>query len=102
MSKSRKNKNKNVTSIAIKLNAISVRDMFFKFLVLDLLVVIVLAVLWCINAEKTFYGSLVENAQRSIELFPIEAAKYTVVWDNGRTMVKEAASFINTLNSVKS
>lgn len=97
MSKSRKNKNKNVTSIAIKLNAISVRDMFFKFLVLDLLVVIVLAVLWCINAEKTFYGSLVENAQRSIELFPIEAAKYIVVWDNGRTMVKEAASFINTL-----
>lgn len=102
MSKSRKNKNKNVTSIAIKLNAISLRDMFFKFLVLDLLIIIVLSGLWCIDAERTFYGSLVENAKRSIQVYPIETAKYTVVWDNGKTMVKEATSFINTLLQILS
>lgn len=102
MSKSKRNKTKNVTSIAIKLNAISVRDMFFKFLVLDLLIIIVLVGLWCIDAERTFYGSLVENAQRSIEIYPIETAKYTVVWDNGKTMVKEATSFINTLLKIVS
>lgn len=100
MSKKKNIKNRSVTSIAIKLNAISVRDMFFKFLFIDLLIVGVMTVLWCINAEKTFYGSLVENAQRSIELFPIEASTYTVVWDNGKTMVKEATDFINIIMQI--
>ena len=64
---SKKNKPKNVTSIAIKINAISVRD---------------------------FYGELVKNAQRSFKFFPIENSTYTVVWSNGKTMVKEAGAFL--------
>ena len=100
MSKDRKNKN--VTSIAIKLNAIYVRDIFFKFLVLDLFLIIALVVFWCVDAEKTFYGALVENAQRSLEIYPIERAQYTVIWDNGKTMIKEATSFIETLIKIMS
>ena len=102
MSKDIKSKNKNVTSIAIKLNAIYVRDIFFKFLVLDLCLIIALVIFWCVDAEKTFYGTLVENAQRSLEVYPIERAQYTVIWDNGKTMIKEATSFIETLIKIMS
>lgn len=97
-----KNKNKNVTSIAIKLNAINVRDMFFKFLVLDLLLIGVLGALWCIDAEKIFYGSFIENAKRSLEVYPIETARYTVIWENGKTMVKDMAPFLDTLIQIMS
>lgn len=101
MSKS-KNKNKNVTSIAIKLNAISVRDMFFKFLVLDILLIVVLGGLWCIDAEKIFYGSFIENAKRSLDVYPIATAKYTVIWENGKTMVKDMSPFLDTLIQIMS
>lgn len=91
---SKKNKPKNVTSIAIKINAISVRDLFFRFLAIDICLIIILIILWCIQAEKDFYGELVKNAQRSFKFFPIENSTYTVVWSNGKTMVKEAGAFL--------
>lgn len=91
---SKSNKPKNVSSIAIKINAISVRDLFLKFLVIDICLMAILIILWCVQAEKDFYGSLVENAQRSFNFFPIENSNYTVVWSNGKTMVKEASTFL--------
>ena len=39
---SKKRKTKNVISIAIKLNAIQVRDLFFKFLIIDTIILIIL------------------------------------------------------------
>ena len=97
---SKNKKNKKVTSIAIKINAIQVRDLFFKFLIIDTIVLAVLIILWCIDSEKGFYGSLVESAQRKINFYPIETATYTVVWDNGKTMVKEASEFLYTIRKI--
>ena len=54
----------------------------------------VLIVLWCIDSENNFYGELVNNAERAINFYPIETATYTVIWDNGKTMVKEASEFL--------
>lgn len=102
MSKNKKSKNKNVTSIAIKINAIAVRDLFFRFLVINFCLIIVLIGLWCIDAEKTFYGELVQKAQRSFDFYPIEASKYTVVWVNGETMIKEASTFLDSLIKIMS
>lgn len=90
----KKRKTKNVTSIAIKLNAIQVRDLFFKFLIIDAIILIILIGLWCIDAEKNFYGELINNAKRSISFYPIETSTYTVTLDNGKTMVKEASDFL--------
>ena len=50
--------------------------------------------LWCIESEKSFYGELVNNAERAINFYPIETATYTVIWDNGKVMVKEASEFL--------
>ena len=91
---SRIRKTKNVTSIAIKLNAIKVRDLFFKFLIIDAILMSILIGLWCIESEKSFYGELVNNAERAINFYPIETATYTVIWDNGKVMVKEASEFL--------
>lgn len=91
---SRIRKTKNVTSIAIKLNAIQVRDLFFKFLIIDTILMAILIGLWCIESEKSFYGELVNNAERAINFYPIETATYTVIWDNGKVMVKEASEFL--------
>lgn len=87
-------KNKNVTSIAIKINAISVRNLFFKFVALNICLIVILIGIWCIDNENNFYGEIAQNAQRSFHLYPIEEAKYTVVWDNGKTMVREASAFL--------
>ena len=90
----KRRKTKNVTSIAIKLNAIKVRDLFFKFLIIDAILMAILIGLWCIESEKSFYGELVNNAERAINFYPIETATYTVIWDNGKVMVKEAGEFL--------
>ena len=90
----KRRKTKNVTSIAIKLNAIKVRDLFFKFLIIDAILMSILIGLWCIESEKSFYGELVNNAERAINFYPIETATYTVIWDNGTVMVKEASEFL--------
>lgn len=98
MSKSKKNKN--VTSIAIKINAISVRDLFFRFLIIDICLILILIGIWCMDAEKSFYGELVQNAKRSFNFYPIETSNYTVVWDNGKTMVKEASTFLYSIRKI--
>ena len=98
MSKSKKNKN--VTSIAIKINAISVRDLFLRFLVIDICLILILIGIWCMDAEKSFYGELVQNAKRSFNFYPIETSNYTVVWDNGKTMVKEASTFLYSIRKI--
>ena len=91
---SKKNKVKNVTSIAIKLNAISVRELFFKLLFLDICIVAILIGFWCIEGEIQFYGEFVKSAQRTVNFYPIETANYKVVWEDGRTLVKEASEFL--------
>lgn len=97
---SKNNKSKNVTSIAIKINSISVRNLFFRFLVIDICLILILVGLWCIESEKNFYGELVKNAQRSFNFYPIETSSYTVVWNNGKTMVKESGTFLYNLRKI--
>ena len=96
----KRRKTKNVTSIAIKLNAIKVRDLFFKFLIIDAILMSILIGLWCIESEKSFYGELVNNAERAINFYPIETATYTVIWDDGKTMVKAASYFLYNLRKI--
>ena len=96
----KRRKTKNVTSIAIKLNAIKVRDLFFKFLIIDAILMAILIGLWCIESEKSFYGELVNNAERAINFYPIETATYTVIWDDGKTMVKAASYFLYNLRKI--
>ena len=91
---SKKNKVKNVTSISIKLNAISVRELFIKFIILDIFIVAILIGFWCIEGEIQFYGEFVKSAQRAVNFYPIETATYKVIWEDGRTLVKEASEFL--------
>ena len=97
---SKNKKNKNVTSIAIKINAISVRDLFFKFLVLNICLMFIIIVLWCMDAEKTFYGDVIQNAQRHFDFYPIETSQYTVILDNGKTLVKDASTFLYAIRKI--
>lgn len=97
---SKNKKSKNVTSIAIKLNAISVRDLFLKFFILNLCLIFILIVLWCMESEKSFFGEVVKNAKRNVEFYPIETASYTVVLDNGKTLVKNASEFLYLLRKI--
>ena len=94
---SRKSKNKTFTSIAIKLNSIFVRDIFFKFLLIDICIIIGFIGVWCIEGELNFYGEFVKNAQRSFNFYPIETSTYKVIFDNGSVMIKEASNFLNLL-----
>lgn len=93
-------KTRNVTSIAIKLNSMYVRNLFFKFIFLNICLIAILTVVWCIQSEKDFYGSLVANAKRSFDFYPIQTAHYTVVWENGRTMVKNASQFLYNIKAI--
>lgn len=97
---SKKNKTKNVTSIAIKLNSIHVRNLFFNFLILNIGLIIILTIFWCIDNENNFYGDIIQNAQRSFDFYPIGTLKYTVVWDNGKTMVQDASIFLYSLKKI--
>lgn len=96
----KRRKTKNVTSIAIKLNAIKVRDLFFRFFIIDIALIAILIGLWCIDAEKNFYGQLVNSAERKINFYPIETATYTVIWDEGKTMIKDASYFLYNLRKI--
>lgn len=94
------NPTKKVTSIAIKLNSIFVSKLFFKFLWLDVFLVFFLILFWGIDSEINFYGEFVLNAQRTIDFLSIKDFTYKVVWDNGQTMVKEAGSYLYTVQRV--
>lgn len=99
---SKKNKVKNVTSIAIKLNSISVRELFFKFLFLDICIIVILIGFWCIEGEIEFYGEFVKTAKRTVNFYPIETANYKVLWDDGKILVKEASEFLyNIIKLIK-
>ena len=97
---SKNNKTKSVTSIAIKLNSISVRNLFIKFFVLDICLVCILIGTWCLKGEMDFYGQIVADAKRFFNFYPITTAQYKIVWDNGNTMVKEASTFLNTVKQI--
>ncbi|MDS0524716.1 HAMP domain-containing histidine kinase [Clostridium sp. SHJSY1] len=97
---SKKNQTKKVTSIAIRLNATFVSKLFFKFFWLDIFLLFFLIAYWCIDGEVNFYGQFIMEAQRNFNFFPIEGATYTVVWDNGQTMVKEASSFLYMVQKI--
>lgn len=51
MSNKKDKKNKNVTSIAIKINSLSVRNLFFKFVIMDLLLTVMMIRLWEIDTS---------------------------------------------------
>jgi len=59
-----------------------------------------LILFWGIDGEINYYGEFVQNAKRTVEFFPIESSTYTVVWDDGQTMVKEASSFLYIVQRV--
>lgn len=94
------NKSKNVTSIAIKLNSIFVRKLFLKFLWIDIFLILFLIGYWCIDLEINFYGEFLLNAKRTFVFFPIESSTYTVVLDNGKTMIKDASSYLYIIQRV--
>ncbi|NRT72872.1 sensor histidine kinase [Clostridium beijerinckii] len=93
-------KSKNVTSIAIKLNSIFVRKLFSKFLWIDIFLIIFLIGYWCIDLEINFYGEFLLSAKRTFVFFPIESSTYTVVFDNGKTMIKDASSYLYMIQRV--
>ena len=95
-----KNKNKNVTSIAIKLNSRFTSNLFFNFLLIDGILIVTLIVLWCIDCEKGFYGEIVSNAKRSFNFFPIETAQYTVTWANDKTITKDATNLLISIRNI--
>ncbi|AJH00561.1 histidine kinase [Clostridium beijerinckii] len=94
------NKSKNVTSIAIKLNSIFVRKLFSKFLWIDIFLILFLIGYWCIDLEINFYGEFLLNAKRTFVFFPIESSTYTVVFDDGKTMIKDASSYLYIIQRV--
>ena len=98
MSKSKQNKK--VTSIAIKLNSLFVSKIFSKFLLFDIFLLIIVICYWCIQGEINYYGEFVPNIKRAIKFFPIESATYTVTWVNGKTMVKDASSFLLAIKKI--
>lgn len=97
---SNKANNKNVISFAIKINSISVRRLFFNFIFLDLFIIAILIGFWCIEGEVQFYGEFVKSAQRTINFYPIETANYKVVWDDGKTMIREASTFLYSIQRI--
>lgn len=94
------NEAKKVTSIAIKLNSIFVRKLFLNFLWIDLFLIALIILLWCIDKEIKFYGEFVPNAKRVVNFFPIETSTYKVVWDNGKTMTQSATSFLYSVQKI--
>ena len=97
---SKKNSTKNVTSIAIKLNSIFVRKLFLKFILLDIFLILFITIAWAINLEINFYGEFIESAKRSVQFLSKESLNYTVVWDNGQTMVKDVSGFLYIIKRV--
>lgn len=97
---SKKKQNKKVTSIAIKLNSLFVSKIFSKFLLLDMFLLAFVICYWCIQGEINYYGEFVPNIKRAIKFFPIESATYTVTWVNGKTMVKDASSFLLAIKKI--
>ena len=97
---SKKNKSKNVTSIAIKINSVFVRKLFSKFLFIDIILALVLIGFWSIEREVSYYGEFVQSAKRVLNIFPIESANYEVIWSDGRSLVIDFTNFLMRLKSI--
>lgn len=89
-----KKSNKRVKSIAIKLNAIFVSKLFSRLFLTDLLLLGIVIIGWCVKAEINYYGSFIGEASRRFEFFPIDTATYTVIWHNGKQLVKDTSEFL--------
>ena len=88
---SKNDKTKSVTSIAIKLNSISVRNLFIKFFVLDICLVCILIGTWCLKGEMDFYGQIVADAKRFFNFYPITTAQYKCAGKGYRTGTRQSA-----------
>lgn len=97
---SKKNKSKNVTSIAIKINSVFVRKLFSEFLLIDITLALVLVGFWSIEREVSYYGEFVQSAERVLNILPIESANYEVIWSDGRTLVIDFTNFLMDLKSI--
>lgn len=97
---SKKNKSKNVTSIAIKINSVFVRKLFSKFLFIDIILALVLIGFWSVEREVSYYGEFVQSAKRVLNIFPIESANYVVTWSDGRTLVINFTNFLIDLKNI--
>lgn len=81
-----------MTSIAIKLNSLFIKNVFFKFIGFDIILIVCLLLYACMDSEINFYGEFLAHAKRSFSFFPIENLTYTVRWASGETMVKNLGS----------
>lgn len=97
---SKKNKAAGVTSIAIKLNSIFVSRLFLKFLMMDLFILFLAIGYWCMKSEIDFYGDIVANAKRILNFLPVEKATYSVIWQDGKEMIKDASSFFIAIKRI--
>lgn len=97
---SKKNKSNNVTSIAIKINSVFVRKLFFKFLLIDIILALALIGFWSIEREVSYYGEFIQSAKRVLNIFPIESANYVVTWNDGRTLVIDFTNFLIDLKNI--
>lgn len=92
---------KTFKSIAIKLNTIFVKKIFFKFLILDIIFLVSSLALWCFDAEKSHFGYVVENANRNIEFISSTEINYVcVIKSTGETLVKNIADFLYCLKKI--
>lgn len=98
MSKSKQNKK--VTSIAIKLNSLSVSKMFSKFLLLDIFLIAIIILYWCIDSEVNYYGQFILDIERIFNFFPIESATYTATWADGKTLTRDASGFLLAVKKI--
>lgn len=98
MSKSKQNKK--VTSIAIKLNSLSVSKMFSKFLLFDIFLIVIIILYWCIDGEINYYGEFILDIERIVNFFPIESATYTATWADGKTLIRDASGFLLAVKKI--
>lgn len=96
MNKKHKN-HKSFRSFAIKLNSVFVRSLFLKFLFIDIVIVAGSLVIWCIDSELDFYGSISETAKRSIVSIPDGRISYRVIWDDNTIMLKNMENYLYLL-----
>lgn len=94
--KSKKNKSKNVTSIAIKINSIHVRDLFFKFILLDICLIVVIGFFWCMSNDKSLYASLVGTSVKPFDFNNQNLVNYVF----SSNFVKDITTFIHEFKTV--
>lgn len=89
-----------VTSIAIKLNSIFVSRLFINLLLIDAFLLVAIVGWWCIEGEIKYYGEFIPKAQRIFDFYPIDGATYTVIWQTGKELIKDASEFLFIIKKV--